>query len=153
MNESSSIDSFKLPNAADDATNGDSNMQGATWRWVDKTWRLDLTNDGAITLSSSKRSKQLLTQPTMKGLYIMIIHGKPSTEDTFSKYTRRRRWIRTAELIFDNKQEEALESSENVKATGVSVQDATTTKKVKSLRFAEDESNVEESADTDKKND
>ena len=67
----------------------------------------------------------------MKGLYIMIIHGKPSTEDTFSKYTRRRRWIRTAELIFDNKQEEALESSENVKATGVSVQDATTTKKVK----------------------
>ena len=57
MNESSSIDSFKLPNAADDATNGDSNMQGATWRWVDKTWRLDLTNDGAITLSSSKRSK------------------------------------------------------------------------------------------------
>ena len=56
---------------------------------------------------------------------------KPSTEDTFSKYTRRRRWIRTAELIFDNKQEEALESSENVKATGVSVQDATTTKKVK----------------------
>ena len=154
LNESSSIDSFKLPNAADDATNGDSNMQGATWRWVDKTWRLDLTNDGAITLSSSKRSKTTANPTNDEGfIYYDNTWKKPSTEDTFSKYTRRRRWIRTAELIFDNKQEEALESSENVKATGVSVQDATTTKKVKSLRFAEDESNVEESADTDKKND
>lgn len=156
LNESSSIDSFKLPNASDDAANGDSNMQGATWRWVDKTWRLDLTNDGAITLSSSKRSKTTANPTNDEGfIYYDNTWKKPSTEDTFSKYTRRRRWIRTAELIFDNKQDDVLDSPEKVTATGVSVQDSTTNKKVKSLRFAEDEqeSNKEKSADTDKKND
>ena len=117
---------------------------------------MDLTNDGAITLSSSKRSKTTANPTNDEGIiYYDNTWKKPSTEDTFSKYTRRRRWIRTAELIFDNKQDDVLDSPEKVKATGVSVQDSTTNKKVKSLRFAEDEqeSNKEKSADTDKKND
>lgn len=155
LNESSSIDTFKLPNSLDDTHNAiDSKIQGATWRWVDKTWRLDLTNDGAITLPSSKRSKTTANPSSDEGfIYYDNTWKKPSTEDTFSKYTRRRRWIRTAELVFDDKVEENLETTDTVTATGSSAQDTTTTKRIKNLRFAEDDVEEKESSDTDKKND
>ncbi|KAL6452629.1 LOW QUALITY PROTEIN: PEX30 Peroxisomal membrane protein PEX30 [Candida maltosa Xu316] len=169
LNESSSIDAFKLPNALDEVSSTqnenstiENKIQGATWRWVDKTWRLDSTNDGAITLPSSKRSKTTANPTADEGfLYYDNTWKKPATEDTFSKYTRRRRWIRTAELIFDdNKLEESLETSDDVKTTGANIQD-TTAKKVKNLRFVEEEEQEQEeekevtveSSSADKKND
>ncbi|AEY98184.1 FAFR500Wp [Eremothecium gossypii FDAG1] len=89
LNEAPPPEKFKLPEE-----NG-----GMVWRWVDKTWRLDLTNDGAIHLPSS-RSKTTASPNSDDGfIYYDNTWKKPSTEDSFSKYTRRRRWIRTAELI------------------------------------------------------
>ncbi|SCW00981.1 LAFE_0D02410g1_1 [Lachancea fermentati] len=89
LNEAPPPDQFKLP---------EENM-GMTWRWVDRTWRLDMTNDGAIQLSSSR--PRTTAQPNSDDGFIYYDNTwkKPSTEDSFSKYTRRRRWIRTAELI------------------------------------------------------
>ncbi|QFZ27230.1 putative peroxisomal membrane protein [Clavispora lusitaniae] len=110
LNESSSIDSFELPNA--DSSFSSQHQQyvsqhpeitGARWRWVDKTWRLDLTNDGAIALPSGKRSKTTANPNSDEGfIYYDNVWKKPSTEDSYSKYTRRRRWIRTAELVFES---------------------------------------------------
>lgn len=93
LNESSPPDSFELPE--DDGIN-----LGVRWKWLDKTWRLDLTNDGALVLNS-KNSKRTTTANPGKAdgwLYFDNTWKNPSTEDVFSKYTRRRRWVRTAEL-------------------------------------------------------
>ncbi|KAH3901693.1 related to Peroxisomal membrane protein PEX30 [Saccharomycodes ludwigii] len=90
LNEAPEPDQFKLP---------DDSSSGMIWRWVDKTWRLDLTNDGAIQLPSSK-PKTTATPNSDEGfIYYDNTWKKPSTEDTYTKYTRRRRWVRTAELI------------------------------------------------------
>ncbi|EDK43005.1 conserved hypothetical protein [Lodderomyces elongisporus NRRL YB-4239] len=155
LNESSSIETFKLPNTTDSNNLPiTSDIEGASWRWVDKTWRLDLTNDGAITLPASKHSKTTANPTSDEGfVYYDNVWKKPTTEDSFSKYTRRRRWIRTAELIYNqnnsnssgiNNQagsnvvgsalEEKIESlNDPVKATGNDMKE----KKVKNLRFAE----------------
>lgn len=91
LNESSPPDNFKLPETEEGS--------GLVWRWVDKTWRLDLTNDGALQLPSTK--PKTTANPSIDEGYIYYDNTwkKPSTEDSFSKYTRRRRWIRTAELV------------------------------------------------------
>lgn len=120
LNELSLIESFQLPNPGNNYY-GQNQLANARWRWVDKAWRLDLTNDGAISLPSSKRSKTTANPSTDEGyIYYDNVWKKPSTEDSYSKYTRRRRWIRTAELVFDNAPED----------------------KRKSLRFAEPENDV-----------
>ncbi|RLV93696.1 Peroxisomal membrane protein PEX30 [Spathaspora sp. JA1] len=154
LNESSSIDTFQLPNASEDKNfnnpyESSSKINSATWRWVDKTWRLDLTNDGAITLPNSKRSKTSANPSNDEGfIYYDNTWKKPSTEDTFSKYTRRRRWIRTAELVFeqDNSTTSIIEdvSAGASTTTGASIveipESSTSVKsKRKSLRFADDE--------------
>lgn len=89
LNEAPSPEQFKLPEET----------SGMAWRWVDKTWRLDMTNDGAIQLPSSR--PKTTAQPSQDDGFIYYDNTwkKPSTEDSFSKYTRRRRWIRTAELV------------------------------------------------------
>ncbi|SCV02720.1 LAME_0H04544g1_1 [Lachancea meyersii CBS 8951] len=89
INEAPSPEQFKLP---------EENME-MSWRWVDRTWRLDMTNDGAIQLPSSR--PRTTAQPNSDDGFIYYDNTwkKPSTEDSFSKYTRRRRWIRTAELL------------------------------------------------------
>lgn len=91
LNESSPTDKFQLPETEEGS--------GMVWRWVDRTWRLDLTNDGAIQLPSSK--PKTTANPSSEDGYIFYDNTwkRPSTEDSFSKYTRRRRWIRTAELV------------------------------------------------------
>lgn len=167
LNESSSIESFQLPNNEHNTyTFGSQQSQqltgtGATWRWVDKTWRLDLTNDGAITLQNNKRSKTTANPATDEGyIYYDNTWKKPSTEDSFSKYTRRRRWIRTAELVFDGSSgktpsnEEDVSSSEattigsSKAATGTDVGSVSSSaKKRKSLRFAEPDSEPDASTD------
>ena len=98
LNEAPSPENFELPQ-------GDSGME---WRWVDPMWRLDLTNDGAIELQKGESSKDdtinTITTTTTPGedegyIYFDNQWKKPSIEETFGKYTRRRRWVRTAELI------------------------------------------------------
>jgi hypothetical protein len=91
LNESSPTDKFKLPETEEGS--------GMVWRWVDKTWRLDLSNDGAIQLPSSKPKTTANPGSDDGFIYYDNTWKKPSTEDSFSKYTRRRRWIRTAELV------------------------------------------------------
>lgn len=91
LNESSPTDKFTLPDTEEGS--------GLAWRWVDKTWRLDLTNDGAIQLPSSKPKTTANPNSDDGYIYYDNTWKKPSTEDSFSKYTRRRRWIRTAEMV------------------------------------------------------
>lgn len=153
LNESSSIESFQLPNNENQGYSFGPEQslelagRGTSWRWVDKTWRLDITNDGAITLKNNKRSKTTANPTTDEGyIYYDNTWKKPSTEDSFSKYTRRRRWIRTAELIFDNSTNETPTSEEQVdtgasaggvSTTGSNTKGSSSPKKRKSIRFAE----------------
>ncbi|CAH01863.1 PEX28-32 family peroxisomal membrane protein [Kluyveromyces lactis] len=121
LNEAPSPEQFKLPEEA----------SGMAWRWVDKTWRLDMTNDGAIQLSST-RPKTTASPGADDGfIYYDNTWKKPSTEDSFSKYTRRRRWIRTAELIKIG----AVPSMVNLSDSHSS--DENTTEKRKSVRIEE----------------
>ncbi|CAI5756819.1 unnamed protein product [Candida verbasci] len=139
LNESSSIDTFKLPNTTtDNLDSTDSKIQNATWRWVDKTWRLDLTNDGAITLPSSKRSKTTANPDKDEGyIYYDNTWKKPGTEDTFSKYTRRRRWIRTAELVFDSSTTTTIDDKIDEAIEEKVGTESSPKKNIKNLRFKE----------------
>lgn len=140
LNESLTPQEFKLPPSQDNAL----------WRWVDKTWRIDLTNDGALTLLSLKRSRTTANPgPEEAFIYTDNVWKKPLTEDSFSKYTRRRRWTRTAELVFDEESPFALKTtaaSGNVatelpvpkESSGYSV--GKTQPIRRNLRFADDES-------------
>lgn len=142
LNESSPTDQFKLPE-----TEEGSNL---VWKWVDKTWRLDLTNDGAIQLPSSRPKTTANPSADDGFIYYDNTWKKPSTEDSFSKYTRRRRWIRTAELVPINSKLTSSPTSkivienevtpitevQNVQASGITKEE-TETKKRKSLRFDE----------------
>ncbi|KOG98002.1 peroxisome biogenesis protein [Saccharomyces eubayanus] len=97
LNEAPSPENFHLPEET----------SSMVWRWVDKTWRLDMTNDGAIQVPNSKARTAAEPSPDEGFIYYDNTWKKPSKEDSFSKYTRRRRWVRTAELIkasdFDEK--------------------------------------------------
>lgn len=92
LNEAPPPDNFKLPEES----------SGMIWKWVDKTWRLDMSNDGAIQLSSTRPKTTASPNSDDGFIYYDNTWKKPSTDDSFSKYTRRRRWIRTAELIKTN---------------------------------------------------
>lgn len=98
LNESVAPDVFKLPE--------DENL-GVEWEWVDKAWRLDLTNDGGLVLTS-KKSKSTTADPGSNDgwIYFDNTWKKPTTVDAFSKYTRRRRWVRTAQLVSMGYEEE-----------------------------------------------
>ncbi|KAK9323054.1 integral peroxisomal membrane peroxin-domain-containing protein [Lipomyces orientalis] len=75
LNDCPSPDEFTLP---------DAEGTGMRWKWVDNQWRLDETN--------GDEEGWLYYDNTWK---------KPSKEDAFGKYTRRRRWVRNAELVED----------------------------------------------------
>lgn len=150
LNESSAIESFQLPNPENhqDYSFGQEqlsqlSMNNAKWRWVDKTWRLDLTNDGAITLNLSKRSKTTADPGSDEGfIYYDNTWKRPSTEDSYSKYTRRRRWIRTAELVFDNDDSNTNTFDESVDST-MNDDIVSPRRAKKSLRFAEPDQSSE----------
>lgn len=146
LNESSSIDTFELPNADSSFSQLQQEYQqhpaisGARWRWVDKTWRLDLTNDGAIVLPLSKRLKTTVKPTNDEGfIYTDNVWKKPTTDDLYLKYTRRRRWIRTAELVFDSAANVGDGSASTI-STSIANGSPETAKKRKSLRFADDDS-------------
>ncbi|PVH14613.1 uncharacterized protein CXQ87_002758 [Candidozyma duobushaemuli] len=145
LNESSSVDSFELPNPDSSTTVGQqsylqhSTIAGAHWRWVDKAWRLDITNDGAITLPSGKRSKTTANPTADEGyLYFDNVWKKPSTEDSYSKYTRRRRWVRTAELVFSDSSDVSNNQASYASGAEEYASHENNSKNRKSLRFAED---------------
>lgn len=159
LNESSPVEDFQLPNTSDDSNFNNpleslSRISSALWRWVDKTWRLDSTNDGAITLTSKRAKTTANPSPDEGFIYSDNTWKKPSTDDTFSKYTRRRRWIRTAELVFSNTEEElpvlsaheaksrpvpAIPIAEGSDVTSSVRKSETAPVKRKSLRFADDD--------------
>ncbi|EDO17335.1 hypothetical protein Kpol_1062p44, partial [Vanderwaltozyma polyspora DSM 70294] len=89
LNPSLSPEEFELPES----------QKNMKWKWVDRSWRLDMTNDGMIQLSSNKAKTVAFPNSDDGYIYYDNTWKKPSTVDSFSKYTRRRRWIRTAELI------------------------------------------------------
>lgn len=141
LNESEPIDSFELPQLPlsidiqdlekpESSSDDTINTKGMVWRWIDKTWRLDLTNDGAIQLPSTKAKTTANPKPDDGWIYYDNTWKNPSTEDGFSKYTRRRRWIRTAELVYVGNED-----------TGSSVKKSTknSQKLDKSVRFETDE--------------
>lgn len=145
LNESSSVDSFELPNPDSSTTVGQQSylqhltIAGAHWRWVDKAWRLDITNDGAITLPSGKRSKTTANPTADEGyLYFDNVWKKPSTEDSYSKYTRRRRWVRTAELVFSDSADVSNNQASYALGAEEHASHENNSKNRKSLRFAED---------------
>lgn len=106
LNEAPSPDKFQLPPM--------DNVSGMKWRWLDKTWRLDLTNDGAIDIGNNKLKTTADPTPDQGYIYYDNSWKRPSTEESFSKYTRRRRWIRTAELVqVDLNEENVTETKEN----------------------------------------
>ncbi|CAL9737852.1 hypothetical protein MOSE0_M09714 [Monosporozyma servazzii] len=90
LNPTSNPTNFKLPQDESDENQ---------WQWLDDQWQLDKTNDGAIQLSSQESA--LTANPTNDEGFIYYDNTwkTPSLEDTFTKYTRRRRWVRTAKFI------------------------------------------------------
>ncbi|GMM33435.1 peroxisome biogenesis protein [Saccharomycopsis crataegensis] len=92
LNESPTPDDFKLPDYNEDG-------EDLVWRWVDTNWRLDLTNDGALTLKNPKKNTKVDPAADDGYVYYDNTWKRPSSEDSFGKYTRRRRWLRTAELV------------------------------------------------------
>lgn len=131
LNESTSPDVFQLP--------GDENL-GVEWRWVDKTWRLDLTNDGGLVVSSKSKSTPD-PGPGDGWVFYDNTWKKPSTDDAFSKYTRRRRWVRTAELV-NIGYKEPSDASEDLKITSSISTNAKTSSaspKQKGIRFQDEQ--------------
>lgn len=123
LNEADAPESFELPQLDDDS--------GMYWRWIDKTWRVDLTNDAAIQLSSTKSKTTADPKPDDGWIYYDNTWKSPSTEDSFSKYTRKRRWVRTAELVSANGKPISTKSASTVSTaaspTSTSKLDTTTT--------------------------
>ncbi|OWB57018.1 hypothetical protein B5S28_g2941 [[Candida] boidinii] len=150
LNESQQPDEFELPQLDDDS--------GMYWRWVDKTWRLDLTNDASIQLSSSKAKTTANPKPDDGFIYYDNTWKTPSTEDSFSKYTRRRRWIRTAELVSpkaDNNQAgtpgvtaTTMSQSHSVSANITTTNSSQSNPLIKSASSVSDVQNISVSADT-----
>lgn len=95
LNDANEPDQFELP---------DSEGTGMAWRWVDPAWMLDLTNGGA--LPGDKRHLTDDPGPEEGFVYYDSVWKGPASEDGWFKYTRRRRWVRTAVL-------EPLNSSED----------------------------------------
>lgn len=86
LNTSPSPEVFTLPEE----------QSGMAWEWHDKDWMLDLTNDGIIQLPASAAKTKVKPGADEGFIYYDNTWNNPSATDTYKKYTRRRRWIRTA---------------------------------------------------------
>lgn len=124
FNEAPDPESFKLPITANDDQNDDIKghitHSSMIWRWVDKGWRLDLSNDHTIDLPSTMLKTIANAKPEEGWVYYDNTWKKPSVEDTYSKYTRRRRWVRTAELVKIVPESTKIEAMKIKKGTVVS---------------------------------
>lgn len=85
------VKEFVLPET-DDST--------VEWHWIGN-WKLDLTNDGGLTLPPDSKTRSIENPGPEDGwVYFDNTWKKPAMgSDSFVKYTRRRRWLRTAELV------------------------------------------------------
>lgn len=101
LNESPPPEDFKLPDYNEDG-------EDLVWRWVDTNWRLDLTNDGALTLKNPNKRTKVDPSPDDGYVYYDNTWKRATSEDSFGKYTRRRRWLRTAELVHFTKTDQTL---------------------------------------------
>lgn len=136
LNEVTPPSDFKLP---------DTEGTGMKWQWVDQTWRLDCTNDGALVIVGNKALSTPDPSPSEGWIYYDNTWKRPTADDSFSKYTRRRRWVRTAELITVTKSSDVvvtLEEDVVTDAAGdVEIISTETEEKVrrrKGIRFEED---------------
>lgn len=84
-----SIDSFDLP---------DADGIGMVWRWTDKDWKLDMTNGGMLESSGKDLVDRADVGESDGFVYTNGFWAHPSSTESFSKYTRRRRWVRKAAL-------------------------------------------------------
>lgn len=130
LNESTTPELFQLPE--------DENL-GVEWRWVDKIWRLDLTNDGGLVVSGKSKTTPD-PGPNDGWVFYDNTWKKPSTDDAFSKYTRRRRWVRTAELVSIGYKEKPPVSidSKNEPSDNSASDKSVSSRKQKSLRFQDE---------------
>ncbi|EJS43720.1 pex31p [Saccharomyces arboricola H-6] len=101
MNTSPSLEMFTLPEK----------QSGMTWEWNDKDWMLDLTNDGAIQLSTSATKTKVKPGADEGFIYYDNTWNNPSSTDAYKKYTRRRRWIRTATVTTTHDDEPNVEKA------------------------------------------
>lgn len=103
LNPTSSPLHFRLPQDESDENQ---------WIWIDTQWHLDKTNDGSIQLNS--RESALTSNPDDDEGFVYYDNTwkSPSLEDTFTKYTRRRRWVRTAMFISNNGLHEVVSKNE-----------------------------------------
>lgn len=94
LSEVPSIDTFELP---------DAEGTGMVWKWVDRDWKLDLSNGGL--LGGSENGSGLVPRPLTTDsqgfIYTNGFWSSPAAYEGFSKYTRRRRWVRKAALVPD----------------------------------------------------
>jgi hypothetical protein len=135
LNESNPPDTFKLP---------EGEGTGMEWKWVDKTWRSDLTNDGALTFNSSTKKATPDPGPNEGFIFYDNTWKRPTTEDSYMKYTRRRRWVRTAELVTlgeepENQNNEDEETEPVVEKDETSSSSSPNARQRKGLRFEGDE--------------
>lgn len=107
LNEAPPLESFELPKLSNEA--------GMVWRWVDKMWRLDRTNDSAIQINSGKAKTTANPKNDEGWIYYDNTWKSPALEDSFSKYARRRRWVRTAELVKAGSSAESVDEVANSK--------------------------------------
>lgn len=185
LNPSPRPSSFELPDSSAGLTSSaitslglGSLMGNLAWRWSDKVWKLDLTNDGALVLNSrqlkaaashssyindydnnddddnendnnngnfnkgkSKKDtlskRRIMQKATMVAepgpndgwIYYDNTWKSPAPQDSFLKYTRRRRWVRTAELI--NLDTNQLVGAENENTVNDNSSDSITSEKNK----------------------
>lgn len=135
LNESASPESFQLP---------DTEGTGMEWRWVDKAWKLDLTNDGLIVT----RTKAIFTSdPDDETAYVYYdnVWKRGSAEASFSKYTRRRRWVRTAELVtLDGPEKTSLDEVSQAEPTPEAAEETTKKSAKERVAFAEPQDVIED---------
>ncbi|EHN02367.1 Pex31p [Saccharomyces cerevisiae x Saccharomyces kudriavzevii VIN7] len=101
LNTSPSPEMFTLPEK----------QSGMAWEWHDKDWMLDLTNDGAIQVSASTAKTKVKPGADEGFTYYDNTWNNPSATDTYKKYTRRRRWIRTATVTTTYDDEPTVEKA------------------------------------------
>lgn len=128
LNDSQSPSNYSLP-------------PSTSFSWIDSIWKLDLTNNGSL-LSSKKNTLASDPGPNDGWIYYDNYWNNPSTQDSISKYTRSRRWIRLA-ILSSSTSSSSISGKENINSglatdsnAVLSDRSGNISKKKKSIRFA-----------------
>ncbi len=120
-NPSESIENFKLPIIPN------SNIQ---WKWIDENWFLDLSNNGNLTLKSKSSLFTMDPKDDDGWIYYNNNWGNSFKTDSFSRHTRRRRWVRVAELVAVNIITGTTATDNNINTSSVIHVDSTLRKRL-----------------------